>query len=157
MTSLSERPVVPLATRRDTTRLAKRIADVLEPGDLVLLSGDLGAGKTFLARAIARAHGVPAEIAIASPTFTLVQEYETPKGTLLHVDLYRLREEGDPEKTVKEVRRLGLDERRADGAILLVEWGEGLDRELGGPAALSVVMTIEGKGRKATLTGRDVA
>ncbi len=144
--------VIRLATRRDTTRLAKRIADVLEPGDLLLLSGDLGAGKTFLARAIARARGVPADIAIASPTFTLVQEYETPRGTLLHVDLYRLREEG--EKTPREVRRLGLDERRAEGAVLLVEWGEGLERELGGPASLSVKMTIDGEGRAATLSGR---
>ena len=157
MSASSGTSVIPLATRRDTTRLAKRIADVLEPGDLVLLSGDLGAGKTFLARAIARARGVPVEIAIASPTFTLVQEYETPRGTLLHVDLYRLREEGDPEKTAKEVRRLGLDERRADGAVLLVEWGKGLEQELGGPAALSVTMTIEGDGRRARLSGRDLA
>lgn len=156
MTSPAEARVVPLATRRDTTRLARRIADVLEPGDLVLLSGDLGAGKTFLARAIARARGVPAAIAIASPTFTLVQEYETPRGTLLHVDLYRLREEGDRAKTVKEVRRLGLDERRADGAILLVEWGEGLEHELGGAPALSVTMTIEGDGRTARLSGREL-
>ena len=148
--------VVLLATRRDTTRLGARIADALEPGDLVLLSGDLGAGKTFLARAIARARGVPADVAIASPTFTLVQEYETPKGTLLHVDLYRLREEDDAAKTVEEVLRLGLDERRADGAILLVEWGEGLERELGGPATLSVTMTIQGDARKATLAGRDL-
>jgi tRNA threonylcarbamoyladenosine biosynthesis protein TsaE len=144
---------VPLVTRRDTTRLGVKIAGALEPGDLVLLSGDLGAGKTFLARAIARARGVPAEVAIASPTFTLVQEYETPRGTLLHVDLYRLRDEGDRDATVKEVRRLGLDERRADGAILLVEWGQGLEHELGGPAALSVSMTLSPAGRSASLAG----
>ena len=143
--------VVRLATRRDTTRLGVAIAAGLEPGDLVLLSGDLGAGKTFLARAIARARGVPAEVAIASPTFTLVQEYETPRGTLLHVDLYRLRDEVDRAKTVKEVRRLGLDERRAEGAILLVEWGEGLEAELGGPEALTIAMTIAPEGRSATV------
>lgn len=153
MTAPAER-VVLLAKRRDTTRLGRCIAGALEPGDLVLLSGDLGAGKTFLARAIARARGVPTDLAIASPTFTLVQEYETPSGTLLHVDLYRLRDEADAAKTADEVRRLGLDERRAEGAVLLVEWGEGLERELGGKAALSVTMTLEGAARRATLVGR---
>ncbi len=99
-----------LASRRDTTRLGVRIAAALAPGDLVLLSGDLGAGKTFLARALARALGVPRELAIASPTFTLVQEYETPRGVLLHADLYRLRDD-DRAKTELEIRRLGLAER----------------------------------------------
>lgn len=145
--------LVRLPTRRATTRLGERIAAALEPGDLVLLSGDLGAGKTFLARAIARARGVPPEVAIASPTFTLVQEYETPRGMLLHVDLYRLRDEGDPEATAKEVRRLGLDERRAEGAVLLVEWGDGLEAELGGDAVLTVRLAIDGDGRSATLGG----
>ncbi|MCW5831556.1 MAG: tRNA (adenosine(37)-N6)-threonylcarbamoyltransferase complex ATPase subunit type 1 TsaE [Labilithrix sp.] len=150
---MTELDVVRLATRRDTTRLGARIAKALEPGDLVLLSGDLGAGKTFLARAIARARGVPVDVAIASPTFTLVQEYETPGGVLLHVDLYRLRDEGDRPKTVNDVRRLGLDERRAEGAIVLVEWGEGLERELGGAASLSVSMTRDATGRAASLSG----
>lgn len=140
-----------LATRRDTKRLGAEIAEALAHGDLVLLCGDLGAGKTFLARAIARALGVPPDVAIASPTFTLVQEYETPRGTLLHVDLYRLRDE-DPERTKAEVRRLGLAERRAEGAILLVEWGEGLEAELG-PAAITVTLAIDGKERVATITG----
>lgn len=142
---------VPLSSRRDTTRLGHRIAEKLVPGDLVLLSGDLGAGKTFLARAIARALGVPASVAIASPTFTLVQEYETPRGTLLHADLYRLRDEG--EGTLRDVRRLGLAERRAEGAILVVEWGEGLEAELGGAVTLSVAMKLEADGRSATVVG----
>ncbi len=150
---MTELDVVRLSTRRDTTRLGARIARALEPGDLVLLSGDLGAGKTFLARAVARARGVPVDVAIASPTFTLVQEYETPRGVLLHVDLYRLRDEDDRAKTVSDVRRLGLDERRAEGAIVLVEWGEGLEGELGGAASLSVSMTLEEAGRAASLSG----
>ena len=149
-----------LGTRRHTTRLGERIAAMLEPGDLVLLSGDLGAGKTFLARAIARALGVPANVAIASPTFTLVQEYETSKGTLLHVDLYRLRDD-DREKTRKEILRLGLAERRAEGAIALVEWGEGYEAELGeaprggrggGRSALSVLMRLDGEDRSAVVS-----
>ncbi len=146
-----------LATRRDTTRLGTRIGESLAHGDLVLLSGELGAGKTFLARAIARALGVPTEIAIASPTFTLVQEYETPRGLLLHCDLYRLRDELDPAKTALETRRLGLAERRGEGAIVLVEWGNGFDRELGGEAALDVALSIDGDGRLARLFGPRLA
>jgi tRNA threonylcarbamoyladenosine biosynthesis protein TsaE len=146
-----------LASRRDTTRLGVRIAALLAAGDLVLLAGDLGAGKTFLARAVARALGVPTEIAIASPTFTLVQEYETPRGVLLHCDLYRLRDEGDAAKTSTEIRRLGLAERRDEGAIVLVEWGEGFAHDLGGDAALEVILNIEGDARVATLRGPKAA
>ncbi len=91
----------------------------------------------------------PTETAIASPTFTLVQEYEVPKGTLLHVDLYRLR--GEKEKA--EALGLGLAERRAQGAILLVEWGEGLEYELGGEADLRVRISLENE-REATISGR---
>lgn len=131
-----------LGTRRDSIRLGGQIARALTPGDLVLLNGDLGAGKTFLARAIARELGVPAQIAIASPTFSLVQEYDVPSGTLLHADLYRLRDD-DREKTEREIRRLGLAERRAEGAILLVEWGEGYEKALGGGLALRVTLTHE--------------
>ncbi len=129
-----------LLRRRDTRNLGRAIAAALSPGDLVLMSGTLGAGKTFLARAIARAFGVPASTAIASPTFTLVQEYETPQGTLLHADLYRLRSEDLDLRS--EVRRLGLAERRHDGCILLVELGESLQRELG-PSDLDVRLELQ--------------
>jgi tRNA threonylcarbamoyladenosine biosynthesis protein TsaE len=145
--------IVRLATRRETTRLGTRIADLLEPGDLVTLSGDLGAGKTFLARAIARQLGVPTDVAIASPTFTLVQEYETKKGTLLHADLYRLRDE-DAAKTATEIRRLGLAERLEEGAIALVEWASGFEHEIGGGAALAVSLLFDGPTRVATMSGR---
>lgn len=141
-----------LTSRRDTTRLGARIGAALAPGDLVLLSGDLGAGKTFLARAVARELGVPTDTAIASPTFTLVQEYVTPRGVLLHCDLYRLRDE-DHARTATEIRRLGLAERRGEGCIVLVEWGEGHDRELGGPAELVVALTLEGDRRTARISG----
>ena len=77
-----------LATRRASSRLGAAIARVLEPGDLVILDGGLGVGKTFLVRAILRAAGASARV--TSPTFVLAQEYETPKGAFMHADLYRL-------------------------------------------------------------------
>lgn len=115
-------------------RFGRSVASLLEPGALVLLEGPLGAGKTFLARAVARAVGVDTHVAVSSPTFTLVQEYGTSRGELLHVDLYRLREGTLP--LPHEVLRLGLRERRAEGAMLLVEWGLDAVEELGGAPTL---------------------
>ena len=129
-----------LRSRRDTTRLGAAIARALEPGDLVVLAGDLGAGKTFLARAIARGLGVRGTV--TSPTFTLVQEYATKRAPLLHVDLYRLRESKTPLE--QEIARLGLRERRTEGAILLVEWGEDAVGALGGDPSLTVHLRITG-------------
>jgi tRNA threonylcarbamoyladenosine biosynthesis protein TsaE len=137
-----------LPTRRDTRRLGRAIAKGLHGGDLVLLSGDLGAGKTFLARAIARGLGVHGPI--TSPTFTLVREIPTPRGLLVHADLYRLR--GDALDA--ETRRLGLREHRADGAFLVVEWGEDARGALGGDADLAVFLAITGPHERiATLSG----
>ncbi len=136
---------VDLASRRDTRRLGARLASSLEPGDLVVLTGELGTGKTFLVRSIARALGVPADVAVTSPTFTLVTEYETTKGTLLHADLYRLRDQAD---VVGEVARLGLRDRRREGAIVVAEWAEGLDGVLG-PADFSLKITHAGPTARA--------
>ena len=142
--------VVALRSRRDTTRLGERLAGLLEQGDLVLLSGPLGAGKTFLAGAIALARG--AEGPVTSPTFALVHEYETPAGRLVHADLYRLREGTAPLEV--EVARLGLREMRADGALVLVEWGEDAVAALGGGPELRVDLELGGAGaRTASLSG----
>lgn len=139
-----------LRTRRETQRLGAAIARVLSPGELVILSGDLGAGKTFLVRAVARALGV--EGAVTSPTFTLVQEYSTARAPLVHADLYRLR--GDSGRFEAEVARLGLRERRGEGAFVVVEWGEEAFAALGGDAALMVSLAIVGENeRAATLSG----
>ena len=134
-----------LKTRRETQKLGRAIAAKLRAGDLVVLSGDLGAGKTFLARAIARELGVPESVRVTSPTFNLVQEYDTPRGTLLHADLYRLR---DQEGASREVRRLGLAERRDEGCILVVEWGADAIPFLGKPDVV-VNMKVARVGREA--------
>lgn len=138
-----------LATRRDTRRLARAIARVLEPGDLLLLSGDLGAGKTFLVRSLARALG--GRERVTSPTFVLVHEIATPRGRLVHADLYRLRDA--PERLAHEIARLGLRESRGEGARVVVEWGEAAEQELG-VASLEVKLAIVGPhARTATISG----
>lgn len=139
--------VVPLSSRRDSIRLGGEIAKRLRPGDLAIFSGPLGSGKTFTIRAVARALGVDSSTRITSPTFTLAQEYDIPSGALVHADLYRLLDA--PEKFEREVSRLGLRERRCDGAIVLVEWGEDAIELLGGEPRVRVTFEIEGDSRSA--------
>jgi len=141
-----------LASPAETDALGLRIAACLEPGDLVLLSGGLGAGKTHLARAIAHALGVPEDEPITSPTFTLVQEYAAKGAALVHADLYRLRDSAAGLDT--EIARLGLRERRAEGAIVLVEWGEGAAQALGGEADLVVELARLGEASASDLVER---
>ncbi|EYF03624.1 tRNA (adenosine(37)-N6)-threonylcarbamoyltransferase complex ATPase subunit type 1 TsaE [Chondromyces apiculatus] len=130
---------VDLPTRRRTTQLARALAPRLTPGDLLVLVGDLGAGKTFFTRALARAMGVPHAVPVTSPTFTLVHELEG-RLPLAHADLYRL----DPaaaEEPDGELAQLGLRDRRAEGAVLLVEWGEPFVEALGGDALMLRLLT----------------
>jgi tRNA threonylcarbamoyladenosine biosynthesis protein TsaE len=149
-----------LATRRATIRLARALATALRPGDLVILEGGLGAGKTFLVRAMLRALGVAEEIAVPSPTFTLMNEYEATipqRFPVIHADLYRLLGSDDLEM---EVAELGLRSRRGEGAALVVEWGTEAEATLGGDALrISVERRLddtsddEQSTRVATLTG----
>ena len=128
----------------------------MRSGDLVLLTGALGAGKTFLARTIVRSLGVSRDRAVPSPTFALVHEYATPKGDVLHADFYRLL--GGETPLEEEIGRLGLRERRAEGAILLAEWAEAAESALGGAAELAVTLTITGdNARRATMSGTRAA
>ena len=122
-------------------RIGAAIGQALMPGDVVLLSGDLGAGKTTLARAMLKARGLAGEA--PSPTFAIVQPYAPPEVDLpiAHVDLYRI-EDSD------ELIELGLDDYLYDGA-LLIEWPERLGGE-GWPGAL--LLTISGEGDARVLT-----
>ncbi|MBX3246150.1 MAG: tRNA (adenosine(37)-N6)-threonylcarbamoyltransferase complex ATPase subunit type 1 TsaE [Myxococcales bacterium] len=132
-----------------TIRLARALAAALQPGDLVLLEGGLGAGKTFFVGALARALGVPDEIPIQSPTFALVHEYPEASPPLVHADLYRL---GDAD----ELDYLDLgDALRSGAAIVCVEWGERFVDALGAPA-LTLRLTPTGPTSRALdLEGRD--
>ncbi len=105
-------------TVRGTLALGQTIYELMLPAPrLVILRGDLGAGKTTLAKGIAQAIGVDPD-EVTSPTFTLVHEYRGPKQTLYHLDLYRLERE-------EELLALGLEEMEAaPDALMLVEWGE---------------------------------
>jgi tRNA threonylcarbamoyl adenosine modification protein YjeE len=127
-----------LQSRRDTVRLGRSIARVLRSGDLVLLSGGLGVGKTFLARAILRSCGVREGVRVGSPTFSIVHEYAADLGTVLHVDLYRLLDATSG--LAAEIQRLGLREQRGEGAVLLVEWGDAARELLGDEPSLTVCL-----------------
>jgi tRNA threonylcarbamoyladenosine biosynthesis protein TsaE len=132
-----------LPVRRDLRRLGRRLAEVIEPGDLVLLEGELGAGKTFLVRSLARGLGVPVAQPVTSPTFTLVQEYRNARFPLVHADLYRLAE-------ADELVELGLVERRDEGCVVAIEWGLRFEAALGGDALLISLVYAE-PGRRARL------
>ena len=102
-------------TAEDTRAVGAALAALLRPHDVVVLTGELGAGKTTLVQGIAR--GLGATEHVASPTFTLVREYTSGRLPLAHVDLYRLEREQD-------VIDLALDELEEGERVLLVEWGD---------------------------------
>jgi tRNA threonylcarbamoyladenosine biosynthesis protein TsaE len=127
-----------------THRLAQAIATHAHPGDAILLEGPLGAGKTEFARALLRAMTGDAALEVPSPTFTLVQTYETPRGPVHHFDLWRL--EGPA-----AMAELGWDDARDD--IVLVEWPDRLG-PLRPASALTVRLSIDdGAARAGEVTG----
>lgn len=116
--SPTDRSVIDLADLAATERLAARVAALARPGEAVLLSGPLGAGKSAFARAFVRAWVGDPGAEVPSPTFTLIQPYDGPRGSVWHCDLYRL---GDPD----ELTELGIEQGLAE-AVLLVEWPDRL-------------------------------
>ena len=124
-----------------TESLGATLAVRLKRGDVVGLRGDLGTGKTTLARAIIRAAADDPDLIVPSPTFTLVETYDTPRGPFWHFDLYRL-------ETPEQVFELGWEDALAEG-IVLIEWPERLGPLM--PKHLSVALEVDGDGRKALL------
>lgn len=136
--------VIELCSLAETQALAARIAGLVQPGDAILLEGELGAGKSEFARAFLRAFTSNPSLEVPSPTFTLVQRYDTSHGDVYHFDLWRL-------KGPVDLPELGWDEAR-DG-IVLVEWPDrlGAQRPI---EALTVALQIVGPTtRRAILSG----
>ena len=107
----------------ETIAFGRTLAHLLAPPKMVLLRGDLGAGKTTLVKGIAAAFDAASEDEVTSPTFTLVHEYRGPRATIYHIDLYRV-------DTQRELETLALDDLRGENRVLLIEWGEKFPRLL---------------------------
>jgi tRNA threonylcarbamoyladenosine biosynthesis protein TsaE len=105
----------------ETTDLGRQLAAELRPGSVVLLRGDLGAGKTTMVKGIAEGFNAAQAEAVTSPTFTLIHEYRGPEVALYHIDLYRI-------DTQRELDTLALDDLMEPNTILLIEWGEKFER-----------------------------
>ena len=130
----------------ETIALGRKLAELLAPPKLVLLRGELGAGKTTLVKGIAAAFEAAAEEDVTSPTFTLVHEYRGPRAKLYHIDLYRI-------DTPRELDTLALDDFRSDDSVLLIEWGEKFSRLLR-ERDLEISLRHEGeRDRKITIEG----
>src|SRR6266567_9399614 len=122
-----------LANEQATRRLAADVASILKAGDLVTLSGDLGAGKTAFARALIRHLAGDETIEVPSPTFTLVQIYELPRFSVVHADLYRL-------TSAAELAELGFEDL-PEGAVVLMEWPDRAGGSLP-PDRLDIAFTL---------------
>jgi tRNA threonylcarbamoyladenosine biosynthesis protein TsaE len=124
----------------ETAALARKVAMDLRAGDVLLLSGNLGAGKTAFVRGLAEGLGINGN-AVSSPTFTLVHEYRGGRFTLYHVDLYRL------DRAATE--DLGLEEMGVADGVLAIEWPDRLSHEIAG-ARLLTIETLDDTTRRIT-------
>ncbi len=130
-------------SEKNTQDFATRLAKDVKPGAVLCLHGDLGTGKSVLCRALIRALSNDPALDVPSPTFTLVQTYDTPAGIIYHFDLYRLE---DPE----EIWELGWEEALADG-ITLIEWPEKAGPYIPEKAAMITLTQLSETRRKITI------
>jgi tRNA threonylcarbamoyladenosine biosynthesis protein TsaE len=124
-------------SENDTREIAVKCAGELTAGAVLLLSGDLGAGKTAFVRGLAEGLGISSD-EVTSPTFTLVHEYRGGRLPLIHVDLYRLDR--------ADLDEIGLDDDLAVRGVVAIEWAERLSRRI--PGAVSVTITDQGGDRR---------
>jgi tRNA threonylcarbamoyladenosine biosynthesis protein TsaE len=117
MSSREPGPHLTLADPEATRRAGLALAALLQPGDVLGLVGDLGAGKTFFVQALAEGLHVPPEVRVTSPTFTLINEYPGGRLPLYHADLYRIEDEA-------ELGELGLDDALRSHGVVAVEWSD---------------------------------
>ena len=116
-------------SERHTRQIAAAFAATLQPGAVLLLSGDLGAGKTAFVKGLAEGLGISSD-EVTSPTFTLVHEYRGGRLPLIHVDLYRLER--------ADLDEIGLDQDLADRGVIAVEWAERMSRSLAGAITVAI-------------------
>jgi tRNA threonylcarbamoyladenosine biosynthesis protein TsaE len=133
--------LIHLADTSATDQLGKILAAALSDRTVIYLHGDLGAGKSSLARALLRGLGVQG--AIKSPTYTLIERYALESGEAVHLDLYRLSE-------ASELDFLGLDELQVNARLWMIEWPERGEGHLPDPD-LRIYLEVEGRGRKARM------
>lgn len=130
-------------TAEDTREIGRALGTILQPGDGIALTGELGAGKTTFVQGLAR--GIGYDGRVASPTFTLVREYRAERMTLVHADVYRL-------DRIRDALDLGLTEMLEDGA-LVIEWGDAVESLLP-PDHLVVELTVPGDDDERRVTVR---
>lgn len=128
----------------ETITLGRRLAELLSAPKLVVLTGDLGAGKTTLIKGLAEGFKAESQDNVTSPTFTLIHEYRGPKATLYHIDLYRV-------DSPRQLETLAIDDLRDERSLILLEWGEKFERFRQGCDAKISIETLGENERRITL------
>ncbi len=143
-----ERSVMVLLSKssEETFRIGRILADGLEAGDVLALTGELGSGKTCLTQGIASGLGVPEGYAVTSPTFTLINEYPGRQVDLYHLDVYRL-------KGCADLAEMGYDEYLSGRGVMVIEWAEKIRGAIPVDALFVVMTYLEENVRKIEISG----
>lgn len=131
--AMQTRQVLRSGSEEETRRIGLRLGETLRPPRVVLLSGELGAGKTVFTQALAAGLEVEDPTLVRSPSFTLINEYPSARGRIYHVDLYRL--EG-----ADDLHSIGIEEILEREAVVIIEWGEKLDLPVDDPIRIRILV-----------------